>query len=137
MSKLLYSEFQEDQDMSKRPRRNHGPAFKAKVALESLKGDQTIVELAERYQVHPNQITDWKKQLLAQRKYSARIGNQIKDQISKIFMPRLGSCRWRTIFWQTRSFASAMRDSISFPIRDLLYADTCQCEGQGTHAPDR
>ena len=51
--------------MSKRPRRNHAPAFKAKVALEALKGDQTIVELAERYQVHPNQITDWKKQLLA------------------------------------------------------------------------
>jgi transposase-like protein len=51
--------------MSKRPRRNHAPAFKAKVALDALKGDQTIVELAERYQVHPNQITDWKKQLLA------------------------------------------------------------------------
>ena len=51
--------------MSKRPRRNHSPAFKAKVALDALKGDQTIVELAERYQVHPNQITDWKKQLLA------------------------------------------------------------------------
>ncbi|MCX5837466.1 MAG: transposase [Deltaproteobacteria bacterium] len=50
--------------MSKRPRRNHAPAFKAKVALEAQKGDQTIVELAERYQVHPNQITDWKKQLL-------------------------------------------------------------------------
>ena len=51
--------------MSKRPRRNHAPAFKAKVALEALKGDQTIVELAQRFQVHPNQITEWKKQLLA------------------------------------------------------------------------
>ncbi|WP_408998396.1 IS3 family transposase [Syntrophus buswellii] len=50
--------------MSKRPRRNHAPAFKAKVALDALKGDQTIVELSQRYQVHPNQITDWKKQLL-------------------------------------------------------------------------
>lgn len=50
--------------MSKRPRRNHAPTFKAKVALEALKGDQTIVEIAERYQVHPNQITEWKKQLL-------------------------------------------------------------------------
>jgi len=50
--------------MSKRPRRNHAPAFKAKVALDALKGDQTIVELAQRYQVHPNQITEWKKQLL-------------------------------------------------------------------------
>jgi transposase len=50
--------------MSRRPRRNHAPSFKAKVALEALKVDQTIVELAERYQVHPNQITDWNKQLL-------------------------------------------------------------------------
>ena len=48
----------------KRPRRNHAAAFKAKVALEAIKGEQTIVELAERFQVHPNQITDWKKQLL-------------------------------------------------------------------------
>ncbi len=50
--------------MSKRPRRNHAPAFKAKVALEALKEEQTLVELSERYQVHPNQITEWKKQLL-------------------------------------------------------------------------
>ena len=48
----------------KRPRRNHGAAFKAKVALEAIKGEQTIVELAERFQVHPNQITEWKKQLM-------------------------------------------------------------------------
>jgi len=61
--KLLYNEFQENNYMSKRPRRNHAPVFKAKVALETLKGNQTIVELAERYQVHPSQITEWKKQL--------------------------------------------------------------------------
>jgi transposase-like protein len=48
----------------KRPRRNHGAAFKAKVALEAIKGEQTIVELAERFNVHPNQITEWKKQLM-------------------------------------------------------------------------
>ena len=50
--------------MSKRPRRNHAPAFKAKVALDALKGEQTLVEFSQRYQVHPNQITEWKKQLL-------------------------------------------------------------------------
>jgi len=47
--------------MSKRHRRNHALAFKAKVALDALKGEQTIVELAERYQVHPNQIAESKK----------------------------------------------------------------------------
>jgi transposase-like protein len=62
--KLLYKELEEEQHMSKRPRRNHAPAFKAKVALDALKGEQTIVELSYRYQVHPDQITEWKKQLL-------------------------------------------------------------------------
>ena len=50
--------------MSKRPRRNHGAAFKAKVALEAIKEEQTLVELAERFQIHPSQITEWKKHLL-------------------------------------------------------------------------
>ena len=50
--------------MSKRPRRNHSAAFKAKVAGEALKDGQTLVELADRFQVHPTQITEWKKQLL-------------------------------------------------------------------------
>lgn len=50
--------------MSKRHRCNHAPAFKAKVALEALKGKQTIVESSQRFQVHPNQITERKRQLL-------------------------------------------------------------------------
>jgi transposase len=49
--------------MSRRPRRNHTPAFKAKVALAAIKGDRTLVELAEQFDVHPNQITLWKSQL--------------------------------------------------------------------------
>ena len=48
----------------KRPRRNHAPAFKAKVALAALKGDRTLAELAQQFDVHPNQITQWKSQLL-------------------------------------------------------------------------
>jgi transposase len=50
--------------MTKRPRRNHTPAFKAKVALAAVKGDKTLAELAQQYDVHPNQITQWKGQLL-------------------------------------------------------------------------
>jgi len=49
--------------MSRRPRRNHTPAFKAKVALAAIKGDRTLVELAEQFDVHANQITSWKAQL--------------------------------------------------------------------------
>jgi len=50
--------------MSRRPRRNHSPTFKATVALEAIRGDKTLAELAKQYDVHPNQITDWKGQLL-------------------------------------------------------------------------
>ena len=44
-------------------RRNHSPAFKAKVALEAVKGEETVAQLAARYQVHPSQIQAWKKAL--------------------------------------------------------------------------
>ena len=49
--------------MSKRPRRNHTPAFKARVALAAIKGDRTLAELSEQFDVHSNQITSWKAQL--------------------------------------------------------------------------
>jgi len=46
--------------MNRRPRRNHTPAFKAKVALAAIKGELTLAQLAEHFDVHPNQITQWK-----------------------------------------------------------------------------
>jgi transposase-like protein len=49
--------------MSRRPRRNHTPAFKAKVALAAVKGDRTLAQLSEQFDVLPNQITAWKAQL--------------------------------------------------------------------------
>lgn len=51
--------------MSKRKRRNFSASFKAKVALEALKERATLSELAAKYDLHPNQISDWKKQLLS------------------------------------------------------------------------
>lgn len=48
----------------RRPRRNHTAAFKAKVAIAALKGDETLTVLAEKFDVHPNQITQWRTQLL-------------------------------------------------------------------------
>jgi len=50
--------------MSKRPRRNHSSIFKAKVALDAIRGEKTLAELAKLHDVHPNQINDWKNQLL-------------------------------------------------------------------------
>jgi transposase len=52
--------------MTKRKRRNHSPSFKAKVAMAAIRGDKTLAELAQQYDVHPNQIQDWKKRLLSE-----------------------------------------------------------------------
>ena len=50
--------------MTRRKRRNHSAEFKAKVALAALREDKTLADLAQQYDLHPNQITEWKKQLL-------------------------------------------------------------------------
>lgn len=47
-----------------RKRRNFKPEFKAKVALDAIRGEQTTAELAKKYDIHPNMITAWKKELL-------------------------------------------------------------------------
>jgi transposase-like protein len=51
--------------MSRRPRRNHSPDFKAKVALATVKSNRALAELAKKFDVHPNRIAQWKEQLLA------------------------------------------------------------------------
>ena len=50
--------------MTRRPRRNHSPAFQAKVAVAAIKGERTLIELAQDFDVHPNQIKQWRDQLL-------------------------------------------------------------------------
>ena len=76
--------------MAKRPRRNHGAVFKAKVALEAIKGDQTLVELAERFQVHPNQIAEWKKVLLEKASDVFDKGNPSKEPDIKELHAKIG-----------------------------------------------
>lgn len=55
---------EKEQKLTRRKRRNYSSAFKEKVALTALKGERTMAELAEQFDVHPSQIQDWKKRLV-------------------------------------------------------------------------
>jgi len=76
----------------KRKRRNHSPTFKAKVALSAYKGDKTLAELADQFDVHPNQIQDWRKRLLENadtvfgrgQQQQEETAGQVKDLHAKI-----------------------------------------------------
>ena len=61
----------------KRKRRNHSASFKAKVAVAAIRGDKTLAELSEQFDVHQNQIQDWRRKLL--------------DQADRVFDPGGGS----------------------------------------------
>jgi transposase-like protein len=73
--------------MTRRPRRNHTAVFKAKVALAALKGDKTLAELAQQFDVHPNQITDWKTRL--QEGAASVFGEDKAEQQVKVDVTRM------------------------------------------------
>ena len=100
--------------MTRRPRRNHSPAFKAKVALAAIKGEKTMVELAQEFDLHANQIKQWKDQLLEGaadvfddgRREDAPPAvdvNRLHATRQTSFARRSANWHWRMIFWPARS----------------------------------
>jgi transposase-like protein len=72
----------------KRVRRNHSPSFKAKVALAAVRGVKTMAELAEQFDVHPNQIQDWRRKLLDQAGQLFDRGSFLEQGLERIHGPR-------------------------------------------------
>ena len=69
----------------RKTRRKIDPALKAKIALEALREQATVADLAQRYQVHPNQVFAWKKQLQehAVRAFDTKVGQQAEAQADR------------------------------------------------------
>ena len=73
----------------KNSRKKHSTAFKAKVAVAALKGDQTIAELAHRFEVHPTQIHAWKKVLVESSTELFETGHKPQDKTNEVLISRL------------------------------------------------
>ncbi len=95
--------------MTKRTRRNHSPTFKAQVAIAALKGEKTLAELAQHFDVHPNQITDWKTQL--QEKSSQVFGNapaKSADPDIKTMQAKIGQLSLENDFLESALFKAGL-----------------------------
>jgi transposase len=93
--------------MTKRTRRTHAPAFKAKVALAAIKGEKTLAELAQQYDVHPNQITAWKGHLVEAASGLFGSGGAVSDSAPaidvKTLHAKIGELTLENDFYPVRS----------------------------------
>lgn len=141
----------------RRPRRNHTAAFKAKVALAALKGDRTLAELAEKFDVHANQITQWKTQLLngaigvfmspaekrgpeqgpSAKEMQAKIGQlALEVDFLEVALGRVGECRAQSDDHQGACAAGEAAGAVAryFAIERVLPAGANVREGSGIDA---
>ena len=110
--------------MSRRPRRNHSPAFKSKVSLAAIKGEHTITELSQRFDVHPNQTTQWKTQLQEQASIVFDPGGSTKEPSVdiKTLHAKIGELTLEKDLGAVLNGASLSQFSTIFaPMRSLLH----------------
>ena len=90
--------------MSKRPRRNHSALFKAKVAIDAIKGEKTLAELGKLHDVHANQIVDWKTQLLDRAASVFGAESAVPPTVDlKELHAKIGQLALENDFWPVRS----------------------------------
>jgi len=94
----------------RRPRRNHSPQFKAKVATAALRGDKTLAELAEQFDLHANQIVQWKQQALENMAaaFESNAGGQVGEAELKELHAKIGQLTLENDFL-SRAFGKVRR----------------------------
>ena len=131
--------------MTKRKRRNHSPVFKAKVAVAAVRGERTLADLAEQFEVHPNQIQDWKKKLVADAEHvfgAGAVEAEHSEQETQQLHAKIGQLTMEKDFYPKRSVETGERapsDDSSCPPVDshpTLRAARCGA-GDGVFPPHR
>ena len=91
--------------MSRRPRRNHSATFKAKVAIEALGDGKTIADIAHKHDVHPNQVTEWRRMLIerAAGVFGGAAAPEAAPVDPKVLHAKIGQLTLENDFWKARS----------------------------------